>query len=170
MLPYGWDIIVMTFIHICTCSSCCTPVLVLRLGPGPVLHVYVHIRTIRSPWIQVRCQSCRVDCIRQSDLCVTVLLHQSSLDRSAKAYWLHPVLSGRIAFINSDSCASIDWWAIDYTWLSHDYYCGIWYIMTWNISNYIVVVFLLHTYVVCFMKTILVLRRGVSIFKNKSFL
>ena len=65
---------------------CCTPVLVLAPGPGPVLHVYVHIRTIRSPWIQVRCQSCRVDCIRQSDLYVTVLLHQPSRDRSTIAY------------------------------------------------------------------------------------
>ena len=42
--------------------------------------------------------------------------------------------------------------------------------MTWHISGYIAVVFLLHTYVVCFTETILVLRRGVSIFENKGFL
>ena len=130
MLLYGWDIPVMTFIHICTCSSCCTPVLVLCPRPGPVLHVYVHIRTVRSSWIQVRCQSCRVDCVRQSDLYVTVFLHQSSRDRSTRAYWLHPVLSGRIALGDSDSCASLDDEQTVYNWLSHDYI-----IVAFNISH-----------------------------------
>ncbi|TQD73241.1 hypothetical protein C1H46_041227 [Malus baccata] len=54
------------------------PVLVLAPGPGLVFHVYVHIRTIRLPWIQVRCQSCQVDCIRQFDLymmCFCTSLH-----------------------------------------------------------------------------------------------
>ena len=162
------DITVMTFIHICTCSSCCTPVLVLCPWPGPVLHVYVHFRTFRSSWIQVRCQSCRVDCVRQSDLYVNMFLHQSSRDHSTRAYWLHPVLSGRLALGDSDICASLDDGQTIYNWLSHEYIAG----GIWHIINYIAVIrncSYLCTYYVL-KKLYLFLRRGVSTFKNKGFI
>ena len=41
---------------------------------------------------------------------------------------------------------------------------------TWHISGYMADILDFHTYVVCFEETILVLRRGVSIFKDKGFL
>ena len=35
------------------CSSLLHPGFSARPGPGPVFHMYVHLRTARSPWIQV---------------------------------------------------------------------------------------------------------------------
>ena len=147
---------------------CCT--LVLVLAPGPVLHVYFHICTIRSPWIQVRCQSCWAYCIRQSDLYVTVLLHQPSRDRSTRVYWLHPVLFVS-EIIYSNSCVSLYGWALSYTCLSHYFITAA--LIYHDLAYFLVIMLLyysLHTYVVCFQETILVLRRRVSIFEIKGFL
>lgn len=81
MILLSWHSYVLVYMFILL-----HPVLVLAPGPGPVLHVYVYIRTVRSPWIQVQVPVLLGRLHQAIRLVCDVLLHQSSRDRSTRAY------------------------------------------------------------------------------------